>query len=136
MALIQISDPDKVISQKKQFSVGIDLGTTNSLIAECTNGEISFFEDNQSKLIPSVIYESNNKLQVGSSKNKESIKSIKRLIGLTSNQTSNINFKNMNLDLKGDLPLVCINNQKLSAIEISSKILSHLCNVALKFKKT
>ena len=112
MALIQISDPDKGSSQKKQFSVGIDLGTTNSLIAECTNGEISF-EDNHSKLIPSVIYESNNKLQVGSSKNKELVKSIKRLIGLTSDETSNINFKNMNLDLKGDLPLVCINNQKL-----------------------
>ncbi len=135
MALIQISDPDNDINQKKQFSVGIDLGTTNSLIAECTNGKITFFEDNHSKLIPSVVYESDDELQVGSSESKESIKSIKRLIGLTSDQASNINFKNMNLDLSDDLPLVCINNQKLTAIDISSKILLHLSNVALKFKK-
>ena len=50
MALIQISDPPQSGSQK-QFSVGIDLGTTNSLIAECTNGRY-LFEDNHSKLIP------------------------------------------------------------------------------------
>ena len=43
MALIQTLTPQRQ-SQKKQFSVGIDLGTTNSLIAECTNGEISFLK--------------------------------------------------------------------------------------------
>ena len=78
---------------KKQFSVGIDLGTTNSLIAECTNGKITFFEDNHSKLIPSVVYESDDELQVGSSESKESIKSIKRLIGLTSDQASILTLK-------------------------------------------
>ena len=41
----------------------------------------------------------------------------------------------MNLDLSDDLPLVCINNQKLTAIDISSKILLHLSNVALKIQK-
>ena len=34
MALIQISDPDIKTEIKKKFSVGIDLGTTNSLIAQ------------------------------------------------------------------------------------------------------
>ena len=74
-------------------------------------------------------------LQVGKSTNKESIKSIKRLIGLTSNESSNINFKNLNLDLSDDLPLVNYNHKKLSAIEISSIILSHLSDIALKVQK-
>ena len=44
MALIQISDPDSSPSIKKQFSVGIDLGTSNSLIAESINKEVTFFK--------------------------------------------------------------------------------------------
>ena len=43
MALIQISDPNDNITVEKKFSVGIDLGTTNSLIAESVNNEITFF---------------------------------------------------------------------------------------------
>ena len=45
MALIQISDPDKNKPIKKQFSVGIDLGTTNSLIAESVDKEVTFFKE-------------------------------------------------------------------------------------------
>ena len=44
MALIQISDPDSSPSIKKQFSVGIDLGTSNSLIAESINKKVTFFK--------------------------------------------------------------------------------------------
>ena len=44
MALIQISDPDKDKPVKKQFSVGIDLGTTNSLIAESVDKEVTFLK--------------------------------------------------------------------------------------------
>ena len=58
MALIQISDPDSTPDIKKQFSVGIDLGTSNSLIAESINKDVKFFESDKSKLIPSVVYES------------------------------------------------------------------------------
>ena len=46
------------------------------------------------------------------SKNKELVKSIKELIGLTSDETSNINFKKYEFDLKEDLPQVCINKLK------------------------
>ena len=54
MALIQISDPNDNITVEKKFSVGIDLGTTNSLIAESVNNEITFFLHNNSKILPSV----------------------------------------------------------------------------------
>ena len=134
MALIQISDPDSSPSIKKQFSVGIDLGTSNSLIAESINKEVTFFKSDKSELIPSVVYESNKKLLVGDTKESQSVKSIKRLMGLSSQEVSSLNINNLNLDLTKDLPYVIINDQKKSAAEISSIILSHLCDIAKKHK--
>ena len=134
MALIQISDPDSSPSIKKQFSVGIDLGTSNSLIAESINKEVTFFKNDKSELIPSVVYESNKKLLVGDTKESQSVKSIKRLMGLSSQEVSSLNINNLNLDLTKDLPYVIINDQKKSAAEISSIILSHLCDIAKKHK--
>ena len=112
MALIQISDPDSSSSIKKQFSVGIDLGTSNSLIAESINKKVTFFKSDKSELIPSVVYESKKKLLVGDTKYSQSIKSIKRLMGLSSKKVSSLNINNLNLDLSSDLPHVIINDQK------------------------
>ena len=134
MALIQISDPDSSSSIKKQFSVGIDLGTSNSLIAESINKKVTFFKNGKSELIPSVVYESKKKLLVGDTKESQSVKSIKRLMGLSSKEASSLNINNLNLDLTDDLPYVIINDQKKSAAEISSVILSHLCDIAKKNK--
>ena len=134
MALIQISDPDSSSSIKKQFSVGIDLGTSNSLIAESINKKVTFFKNDKSELIPSVVYESKKKLLVGDTKESQSVKSIKRLMGLSSQEVSSLNINNLNLDLTKDLPYVIINDQKKSAAEISSIILSHLCDIAKKNK--
>ena len=134
MALIQISDPDSSPSIKKQFSVGIDLGTSNSLIAESKNKKVTFFKNDKSELIPSVVYESKKKLLVGDTKESQSVKSIKRLMGLSSQEVSSLNINNLNLDLTKDLPYVIINDQKKSAAEISSIILSHLCDIAKKNK--
>ena len=134
MALIQISDPDSSSSIKKQFSVGIDLGTSNSLIAESINKKVTFFKNDKSELIPSVVYESKKKILVGDTKESQSVKSIKRLMGLSSQEVSTLNINNLNLDLTKDLPYVIINDQKKSAAEISSIILSHLCDIAKKHK--
>ena len=134
MALIQISDPDSSPSIKKQFSVGIDLGTSNSLIAESINKKVTFFKNDKSELIPSVVYESKKKLLVGDTKESRSVRSIKRLMGLSSQEASSLNINNINLDLTNDLPYVIINDQKKSAAEISSIILSHLCDIAKKHK--
>ena len=134
MALIQISDPDSSSSIKKQFSVGIDLGTSNSLIAESINKKITFFKSDKSVLIPSVVYESKKKLLVGETEEFQSVKSIKRLMGLSSQEVSSLNINNLKLDLSNDLPYVIINDLKKSAVEISSVILSHLCAIAKRNK--
>ena len=42
---MQISDPDEVnIIEKSKCVVGIDLGTTNSLIASVVKGNVIFFQ--------------------------------------------------------------------------------------------
>ena len=54
MSLLKISDPSKSNDELKKFVVGIDLGTTNSLIASYDNN-LKFYDDDSSSLIPSVV---------------------------------------------------------------------------------
>ena len=54
MSLLQISDPDISKKDLVKFVVGIDLGTTNSLIATIAE-TLLFFEDQKSPMIPSII---------------------------------------------------------------------------------
>jgi molecular chaperone HscA len=130
MALIQISDPDIKTEIKKKFSVGIDLGTTNSLIAQRNDNEVTIFQNNNSPLIPSVVSEVDGKLIIGNKDDSDSITSIKRLIGLSSIECSKIHFDNLSIDTSLEIPRVELGNKKYNAIELSSKILSHLCGIA------
>ncbi|MEL0104150.1 MAG: Hsp70 family protein, partial [Gammaproteobacteria bacterium] len=131
MALIQISDPNDNITVEKKFSVGIDLGTTNSLIAESVNNEITFFLNDNSKILPSVLTQSDNGLVVGEdNSDSEQISSIKRLMGLTSSDIPKYSFQNLDLDLDDNLPLIKFGEKKYSAIELSSIILLKLVDIA------
>ncbi|GIR93464.1 MAG: hypothetical protein CM15mP93_16510 [Thiotrichaceae bacterium] len=54
MALLQISEPGKQPDpHNKKFVVGIDLGTTNSLISVFRNGSVDILKDidNESKYL-------------------------------------------------------------------------------------
>ncbi len=135
MALIQISDPENIVEPKKKFSVGIDLGTTNSLIAERVDKKIDIFSDSEDMLIPSVVSEINGQLVIGKSNIDGSVSSIKRLIGLTSKDTSDINFNNLLLDTTQETPTVNLGKSKYNAVELSCEILKHLCNIAAKIKE-
>lgn len=130
MALIQISDPDKSVEFNKEFSVGIDLGTTHSLIAKKEGENLTFFKDNNNVLIPSIISDENGKQTIGDLNSKDSVKSIKRLIGVTSKELHTINYEDLEIDSSENLPRVSLGNNKYNAIELSSKILSHLCEIA------
>jgi molecular chaperone HscA len=130
MALIQISDPEIKTEVKRKFSVGIDLGTTHSLIAERVNNKITIFEDNGSSLIPSIVSEVEGNLVIGQKHHNNSISSIKRLIGLNSDEALKIDFGELLIDSSLDMPTVKLGEKKFNAIELSSKILSHLCSIA------
>lgn len=138
MSLIKISDPLKDNTNKNKFAVGIDLGTTNSLI--CSYEEsFKTYNNDESDIIPSVVkYTKNHNPIVGHdaitySDNNESISisSIKRLIGLTLDEikSSKITLQH-NLKIHNNMPSIEIYNKMISAVDVSSEILRYLKHIA------
>ena len=147
MSLLQISDPSETNDESKKFVVGIDLGTTNSLVAtyyeDCKtlDDRLKVYQDNSSGLIPSVVsIDDSGTILVGVdavknldyNTNTTYISSIKRIMGLSYQDMENIEFINdlKIINGKNSLPYIKVKNNKYSAIEISSKILSHLKKIA------
>jgi molecular chaperone HscA len=91
MALLQINEPGKSTSpHQHRLAVGIDLGTTNSLVATVRSGLASTLPDEDGKhLLPSVVhYNKNNEPIVGEMAKSKAVEdplntlsSIKRLMG-------------------------------------------------------
>jgi len=138
MSLLQISDPSISSDDLKKFVVGIDLGTTNSLIASYDT-ELKLYEDNSSNLIPSVVSITKEDILIGAKaadafddKNATCIASIKRIMGLSYSDIQSLDSKDdlLLIKSKNGLPCIAVNNKEYSAIDISSKILSHLKNLA------
>ena len=102
---------DRSNNELKKFVVGIDLGTTNSLIASYDDN-LKIYDDDSSSLIPSVVSINDSGLiSVGSKAvtNPDNVKikniiSIKRIMGLSYSDLSKINFVN-------DLDIVCGKNK-------------------------
>ena len=144
MSLLQISDPSESRDDLKKFVVGIDLGTTNSLISSF-DSSLKFYQDNSSSLIPSIVsIDTNNKILVGSMASDTSndqnimcISSIKRIMGISYSEIIKSNYMtHLPLTMaQNDLPCIVINDQEYSAIDISSEILSHLKRLAEKTEK-
>ncbi len=68
MALLQISEPGQSPDpHQRRIAVGIDLGTTHSLVAEVRNGVTEFLPDTQGRiLLPSIVrYAEAGKRQIG-----------------------------------------------------------------------
>ena len=135
MALIKISEPNNQSkANKKDFVVGIDLGTTNSIISKYENGNFTIFKDKNRELIPSSVNFKSNGFDVGvdALDNPASyVSSIKRIMGKNLTEISSyaemFNFK---FSEKNNMPALKINNQMYTAIDISSIILSHLKKIA------
>lgn len=90
MALLQISEPGMAPApHQRKLAVGIDLGTTNSLVAAVRHGNAESLPDMQGKVIvPSVVYYGSDKTLVGHDAlahavddPHNTIMSIKRLMG-------------------------------------------------------
>ena len=106
MALLQISEPGKATSpHEHRRAVGIDLGTTNSLIASIISSQATVIENSDNeKIIPSVVNYSKNSSLVGTSAKenqiidpKNTVSSVKRLVG---KNMDDINPSSFSLTLK------------------------------------
>ena len=58
MALIQIAEPgESTTAHQHRLAVGIDLGTTNSLVARVRSGHVDTLPDSEGNtLLPSVVH--------------------------------------------------------------------------------
>jgi molecular chaperone HscA len=136
--------------QQAEMIVGIDLGTTNSLIAIVhpeTKQPICLKEHNANSIVPSIIYfDENNNIVVGEEAEKKlelnpenTIFSAKRLMGKSYNDVKNnasfFSYKIID-DNTESLVKVQVNNQFYSPIDLSSFILKELKHRAEHILKT
>ena len=124
MPLINILEPvKKEEKQEEDVIVGIDLGTTNSLICVIDENEtVRFFQDDKGRdIIPSIIDE---------------ISSIKRLMGKNFDEIKDQKFEFQIKEGENNTIKVITKTKEFSPEEISSQILKKLKNIAEKELKT
>jgi len=142
MALLQISEPGQSTApHEHRLAAGIDLGTTNSLIASVRSGIAETLPDDSGRhLLPSVVRYSKDKnpvvghaaLAVQTTEPLNTISSVKRLMGrgkedvLTLHDTMPYHF----VDTEGGMPSIQTDSGVYSPVEISAEILRTLKNRA------
>ncbi len=102
MALLQISEPGQTAApHERKHALGIDLGTTNSLVAAVRSGTAEPLPDTQGRtLLPSAVYYGADRKEVGYSamalatdSPQDSLQSFKRLMGRGAGQAANNNYR-------------------------------------------
>lgn len=141
MALLQIAEPGQAAApHQHRLAVGIDLGTTNSLVASVRSGQSVILNDEQERsLVPSVVHYGVEEKKVGleafeqaSLDPKNTVISVKRLIGrsLSDVQSRYSSLPYEFVASENGLPLIITAQGPKSPIEVSSDILSHLNHIA------
>ena len=138
MALLQIAEPGQSAAPHQQkLAVGIDLGTTNSLIATVRNGHSDVLLDEQNRpLLPSVVHfgKDDNVIvgyeaaELATQDPQNTMISVKRLIGrsLADIQQRYPNLPYQFVASENGLPLLTTRQGVRSPIEISAEILKKL----------
>jgi len=136
MALLQISEPGQSTApHHHNLACGIDLGTTNSLVASVMSGETKLIADNNDKvMLPSIVHFSQGgKMTVGSEASDyaqtdptNTIFSIKRFMGLGYDEVGELKNCPYQMLEQGNNVLFQTSIGDLSAVEISASILSTL----------
>lgn len=132
MALLQISEPGKSTEpHQRRLSVGIDLGTTNSLVASVISGVPIILSDDEHRLIPSKVLYDEDVVLVGHDipEHKNIISSIKRYLGkkLKDIDTHTLPFK---IDKEREDIFIQTQQGLKTPVEISSEILKKLKQIA------
>ena len=143
MALLKISEPgaSKTVKSRK-FAIGIDLGTTNSLVASGYSGEVEvLLDETGSGLMPSVVNYGQGQIplvgklakEIATRAPKNTISSIKRLLGrsklegIEADQFQQYQFSS---DSRTGLPEIITDAGCKDPIQISSDILTQLASQA------
>ncbi|MCE0801935.1 Fe-S protein assembly chaperone HscA [Buttiauxella sp. S04-F03] len=137
MALLQISEPGlSAAPHQRKLAAGIDLGTTNSLVATVRSGQAETLPDHEGRhLLPSVVHYQQQGLNVGwdaraqaATDPANTISSVKRLMGrsLADIQTRYPHLPYSFKASENGLPMIDTPAGLLNPIRISSDILKAL----------
>ncbi len=141
MALLQISEPGQsVLPHQRQLAAGIDLGTTNSLVATVRNGRAETLADeNGTHILPSVVrYTNSNRVMVGASALAHAttdplntLASVKRIIGRSVRDLSTLQgylpYQFADQDSQNsNVPRIETAAGSITPIEVSAEILKAL----------
>ncbi|HEY1847115.1 MAG TPA: Fe-S protein assembly chaperone HscA [Buttiauxella sp.] len=137
MALLQISEPGlSAAPHQRKLAAGIDLGTTNSLVATVRSGQAETLPDREGRhLLPSVVHYQQHDLNVGWEAREQAaldpantISSVKRLMG-RSLADIQARYPHLPYDLRASengLPMIETPAGLLNPIRISADILKAL----------
>lgn len=140
MSLLQIAEPNQSATpHAHRYALGIDLGTTRSLVAVVRSGQAQVLgEQDNDKLLPSVVYFGADQTLVGQAAEAMSeqapeytVRSIKRFMGRTA---ADIRF-NHPYQLTGDagfMPSIVTPQGNKNPVEISALILRKLYERAVR----
>jgi molecular chaperone HscA len=141
MAFLQISEPGQsTVPHQRKLAVGIDLGTTNSLVASVRSGEVLTLPDAQGRhLLPSVVrYFADSEVIGQEAKQQASIDpsntivSVKRFLG-RSVKDIQTTYPNLPYQFTDSLsPVMTVASGDVNPVQVSAKILSELKNRAEK----
>ncbi|EMC7917662.1 Fe-S protein assembly chaperone HscA [Enterobacter kobei] len=137
MALLQISEPGlSAAPHQRRLAVGIDLGTTNSLVATVRSGQAETLADEQGRhLLPSVVHYQQQGHAVGYDARANAardpantISSVKRMMGrsLADIQTRYLHLPYQLQASENGLPMIATEAGLLNPIRVSSDILKAL----------
>ncbi|MGS2721953.1 Fe-S protein assembly chaperone HscA [Paraglaciecola aestuariivivens] len=135
MALLQISEPGQSAApHQRKLAVGIDLGTTNSLVASVRSGEAQTLADEHGEhLLPSVVKYSEAGIEVGAKAKQlastdptNTIVSVKRFLGRS---VVDIQAAYPNLPYEftdSSSPVMQVATGKVNPVQVSAEILKTL----------
>ena len=134
MALLQIAEPGQSSApHEHRIAIGIDLGTTHSLVATVLSGKAKVLNDEQGRvLLPSIVHYADDATQYGdeakafmTSDPKNTIVSIKRFMGRSK---ADIKFQHPYTLVGEDhqMPAFETNQGRKTPVEISAEILKQL----------
>ncbi|MCF2949676.1 Fe-S protein assembly chaperone HscA [Paraglaciecola aquimarina] len=135
MALLQIAEPGQsAVPHQRKLAVGIDLGTTNSLVATVRSGATTTLPDDIGQhILPSVVHYTSQGAVVGEEAKKQAsqdpantISSVKRFLGRS---TTDIKAKYPNLPYQfteSDSPVMQVVSGEVNPVQVSAEILKVL----------
>lgn len=140
MVLLQISEPGQTpVPHQRRVAVGIDLGTTNSLVAAVRSGEAQTLPDLEGKhLLPSVVHygidhDDNILITVGYKAREQAVNdpqntvsSVKRLMGRNVTDIGDYPYPYTINASDNGVPILNLPNKKVNPIQVSADILRTL----------